>query len=114
MGICTDMTTLALPRGQTLRLRDARGARIECLAGSLWITQHGDRRDVTLQPGESFTLDRDGATLLYAFERSLALKLESRPVSARTSWWRRLGHALACHFMKLGMSRAGWRRAYRI
>ena len=114
MSMCTDMATIALSAGQTQRLQDARGARVECLSGSLWITQYGDRRDIVLAPGETFTLDRDGVTLLHAFGRSRALVGESRPVSRDARWWYRVGHALLCHFMRLGMSRAAWRGAYRI
>lgn len=47
--------------------RDARrGDRVECLAGTLWITQDGDPRDTVLGTGESFTADRDGRLLASA------------------------------------------------
>lgn len=35
----------------------ALGRRVECLSGSLWITQSGDRRDIVLGPGEAFDFD---------------------------------------------------------
>ena len=43
-----------------------RGDRIECLSGTLWITQDGDPRDTVLGTGESFTADRDGRLLASA------------------------------------------------
>jgi len=114
MRSCSDVSTLALAAGETTPLRDAKGTRIECLNGSLWITQHRDRRDVVLAPGAAFTLDRDGVALLHAFEPSVALVIESREMPADSPWWKRAGAAFVCYFMRLGMSRVAWRRAYRL
>jgi hypothetical protein len=47
--------------------RDARrGDRVECLSGSLWITQDGDPRDCVLGPGDAFVADRDGRLIASA------------------------------------------------
>ena len=114
MRICTDASRLALTAGQTATLRDAQGTRIECLSGSLWITQEGDVRDVVLGPGEDLRLDRAGATLVHAFKPSLVLVFESRPAAPGASVWQRLLSGLACYFMELGKRPSAWRRAYRI
>ncbi len=114
MRICTDASRLALTAGQTATLRDAQGTRIECLSGSLWITQEHDTRDFVLGPGEDLRLDRAGATLVHAFEPSLVLVLESRPAAPGPSAWTRFVNGLMCYFMELGMRRSAWRRAYRI
>ncbi len=114
MRSCSDVSTLALSAGETTPLRDARGVRIECLRGSLWITQHGDRRDIMLSRGSSFTLDRDGVALVHAFEPSVALAVATRKVAPGTPWWKRAGSAMLCYLMRLGMSRTAWRRAYRL
>ncbi len=114
MRSCSDVSTLALAAGETTPLRDARGVRIECLRGSLWITQHGDRRDIMLSRGGSFMLDRDGVALVHAFEPSVALAVATREVAPGTPWWKRAGSAMLCYFMRLGMSRTAWRRAYRL
>ncbi len=37
-----------------LRIAHPLGMRVDCLEGSLWITQDGDLRDVVLQAGQSF------------------------------------------------------------
>ena len=49
---------------QQLRLRNASGWVVESCGGTLWITQEGDARDVLLNTGERFTLDRDGKTIV--------------------------------------------------
>jgi hypothetical protein len=36
-------------------------------AGSVWITEQGNPRDVVLRPGQSFTLARSGLALVEAF-----------------------------------------------
>ena len=59
-------SSVLLPRGVTARLSARRGDRVECLAGTLWVTQDGDPRDVVLGAGDGFTVDRDGRTLVSA------------------------------------------------
>ena len=49
-----------------LELDDAEGELIEAIEGILWITQDADPRDVILEPGQSFTVDRPGLTLVSA------------------------------------------------
>jgi len=61
-------TTTRLAHRKILDLRNRTGDRVECLDGSVWITQDGDPRDVILGAGESFTLDRPGTALVYALE----------------------------------------------
>ena len=58
--------TLDLAREQGVRLTDARGTRIACRSGALWITIDNDPRDVTLGAGESTTLDSCAGTLVQA------------------------------------------------
>jgi hypothetical protein len=61
---------LCLRRNQNLALRDGQGWRVRTLSGVVWITQDQDSRDIVLQPGEMFTLDRNGISLLTAFENA--------------------------------------------
>ena len=58
--------TLRLRAGRTLRLPDAAATRIRCCAGTVWITQENDPRDIFLAPGDCFTLDRPGVALVRA------------------------------------------------
>jgi uncharacterized protein (AIM24 family) len=70
-----------------LALRDARGRTVKCVSGSVWLTMEGDRRDVVLNPGASFVVDRDGLTLLAAQQPS-AVQVS---VQNRTNhWWDRV------------------------
>lgn len=55
-----------LPRSRHMQVIDGRGSAMHCLAGSVWVTQDGDPRDIVLTAGDSFTLDRDGVAIVYA------------------------------------------------
>jgi hypothetical protein len=55
------------------RLGRLRGGRIECLAGIVWLTLDGDRRDIILQPGESFVVDVDALVLACALDGAPAV-----------------------------------------
>lgn len=70
MRFDTDQASLRLERTQSLRVCGALNTRIDCEDGCLWITQDNDIRDIVLQRGESFTLDRAGVAILYACSRS--------------------------------------------
>lgn len=61
-----NLTATRLARRGLISLRDRVGEQIECLEGSLWITQEGDVRDVVLEAGNTFTLDRQGTAIVYA------------------------------------------------
>ena len=67
MGLDTEaLCTKRLARGGALRLRDAAGCTVMCCAGTVWITQENDARDIFLAAGESFTFDRKGLALIRA------------------------------------------------
>lgn len=71
-----------LGRGAIRRLAAKSGDRVECLRGTLWITQDGDLRDTILRPGESFDFERPGKALLSAFDDSRYLLLQACPQGA--------------------------------
>lgn len=75
MKIILDDSRVDLRPEQVLRLDDAKGVRVVCLSGALWITQYHDLRDVVLSAGASFTLDRAGVALVSAMEAS-SVRLE--------------------------------------
>ena len=57
-----------LRRGQSLKMRDAAGCTVMCCAGTVWITQENDARDIFLTAGQRFTFDRPGLALIRAEE----------------------------------------------
>lgn len=54
MKIRLSHSEVELARRQVMSLKDAAGVRIVARAGSLWVTQDHDRRDIVLGEGESF------------------------------------------------------------
>jgi hypothetical protein len=66
MATLTHRTEVQLAREEFLVLKDIRGTTLRCLDGSVWLTLDHDVRDIVLEPGDSFVVDRDGGTLLYA------------------------------------------------
>ena len=58
---------LRLSRGQTLKMQDAVGSTICAREGTVWITEENSRKDVVLEPGSCFRVDRPGLALVQAF-----------------------------------------------
>ena len=73
----TDLLRAArdLPKTGLFRIHDGQGQRIECLQGCLWVTQESDPRDIILEAGEGFTIDRAGETFLSALSDARFLVL---------------------------------------
>ena len=71
MKLVINPTELSLVPKQQVKVRAAAGHTLVCHRGQVWLTQHHDTRDVILQAGEAFALDRDGLALVQAFEPSL-------------------------------------------
>jgi len=55
-----------LQQQELLTVRDGKGWKVQSLAGAVWITQEGELDDVILEAGESFTVERDGLTVIQA------------------------------------------------
>lgn len=65
---------LRLARGQTLKVRDGAGSTICAREGTLWITEENSRKDVVLEPGQCFRLQKPGVAIVQTFaEASLSL-----------------------------------------
>lgn len=58
--------TIVIQPSRPVDIQDGLGLKIEALCGTVWITQSGDLRDVILTRGESFTLDRNGLSIVSA------------------------------------------------
>src|SRR5215813_12800214 len=55
-----------LAPNELVRLDEARGTTLRVTRGTLWITLENDTRDVVLTAGDSYTIDREGLTLVEA------------------------------------------------
>ena len=55
-----------LAPGELVQLDGARGTTLRVTRGTLWLTLENDLRDVVLTPGDTFTIDRGGLTLVEA------------------------------------------------
>src|SRR5450631_780563 len=94
MMISFDEANLEVRRQQVLSLRDASGVRLRCTRGSLWVTQEGGGQDIVLAPGECFTVERDGLTMVSALKEGSVL-IASAPtrhvdnIGARMRRWLR-------------------------
>ena len=92
-GTRVDMSTR-----ETVALPDVRGATLRVLRGTLWITQQDDSQDVVLRGGDTWTVERDGLTLVEAQECAI-FRIVGRQIAppARTAptGWIRVREALA-------------------
>ncbi|MEO5883643.1 MAG: DUF2917 domain-containing protein [Caldimonas sp.] len=70
-----DSRTLA--KGRIRRVHHPLGHRVECVSGTLWVTQDGDLRDIVLSAGESFAFDQRGGALISALDDARFLLLET-------------------------------------
>ncbi len=68
-----------LKRDGFLRIVDGRGRSLAVFRGLLWVTQDGDRRDIFLRAGQTFTIDQPGTTIVEALEDSSLLVLDPEP-----------------------------------
>jgi hypothetical protein len=82
MNINLNEAVINLGKRQSLKICDGEERRIVCRRGRLWITQECDTRDIMLVPGESFTLDRRGLTLVTALQNAQLFVEERRPQSS--------------------------------
>ncbi len=69
-------TPVYLNAGELLPIEDGAGLEVQCLLGTLWITQEGDREDRVLHRGDSFVLDRLGLSLVTALLGSALLVVQ--------------------------------------
>ena len=86
---------LRLKNANLLTLDDSLDVSIDCLEGSLWITQDGDPRDVIVPAGRSFRIDRTSRVMVFATSDA-SLQITSQParliakVSNGLGWLARL------------------------
>ncbi|HRH85752.1 MAG TPA: DUF2917 domain-containing protein [Rubrivivax sp.] len=64
-------TDLKLPaiwlrHGELHRIVDGKGAVVQCLSGTVWLTQQSDPRDLVLEAGDEAPIERDGTSIVSA------------------------------------------------
>lgn len=85
---------LCLTHHAPIRLLSARGVRIHCTAGVVWLTVAGEAGDILLRPGDSHLVRGRGLALLEAIgSGQVRFEKAARPLSTflRAQWqqWRR-------------------------
>jgi hypothetical protein len=70
-------SSIVLRKGEIRRIPNSLGRRIEALSGSLWVTIDNDVRDIVVEPGEGFSVDRSGDTLISAMADSRFVLLDA-------------------------------------
>lgn len=75
-------TAHTLSKGSLFRIHEGRGLRVECVSGCLWLTQARDPRDVVLESGQGFTIERGGDTYLSALDESRFIVLHGTAATA--------------------------------
>ncbi len=59
-------TIIDLGARESVPLSDLRGVTLRVTRGTLWITQQDDTQDIVLRPGDNWTIERQGLTLVEA------------------------------------------------
>lgn len=62
--------SVRLQKNQSLEIDGAIGWTVTALSGTVWITQDRDVRDVVLDAGQSFVLDRNKSALIWSLATS--------------------------------------------
>lgn len=82
---------ICLAGGRPLRLSEARGVRVTCLFGTIWITMAGEVADLILHAGDSCQIARNGLTLIESIGCG-RLRLERPAPSWIEKLWGATGH----------------------
>ena len=89
-----------LSAGELIGLDGGRGTTLRVTRGMLWLTFEGDTRDVVLEAGDVFTVDRGGLTLIEAQGNATVCVMahhveELRLRNGRPTLWARVSEWLA-------------------
>ena len=95
MNIELSQNGFCLKPNQVATIRGGRGKTVVCHSGSVWVTQVGDPRDVILNAGESFRLDREGLAVVQALEPGAISIAQAKPQTRATRLAALLKSALA-------------------
>lgn len=71
--------SLGLARGSMLRIEDGRDILLYVWEGEVWLTEERERQDRLLKAGQWHRLERQGAAIGYALERSVVTLTAPEP-----------------------------------
>ncbi|MES2510592.1 MAG: DUF2917 domain-containing protein [Pseudomonadota bacterium] len=74
---CMRPSVREIATDRILEIKQGAGMKLECLEGSVWVTLDGDLRDVILEPGQAFTVDRDQRILIQALDSARVRLVQS-------------------------------------
>jgi hypothetical protein len=66
-----DLEPITLAARSVHRIDNAKGTKVTCVRGVVWVTQEHDARDIILAAGQSVVLDRRGLAVVFAFKDAL-------------------------------------------
>lgn len=69
------LPAISLRHGDAHRIDAGKGLWVQCLTGTLWLTQDNDPRDIVLEPGDGATIERDGLSIVSALSDARFLLL---------------------------------------
>lgn len=67
---------MQLHKGDLLKLKGARGARLTTISGTAWITVERDARDIVILPDDSFIVPSDGSVFVGPLSGTVTLDLQ--------------------------------------
>ncbi len=97
-------TIIEMSPRETVTLPDVRGTTLRVARGTLWITQEDDSQDIVLRTGDTWTVERNGLTIIEAqsdsnfcvIGRRVEALVRNRTKAARgISAWDRVRDSLA-------------------
>jgi hypothetical protein len=83
MDTALHSTRFSLWKDGLIALRDGQNTRVDCLQGSVWVTQEGTIKDEILEAGESLVVRQPGLTLITALIPAIVAFAEPAGASRR-------------------------------
>jgi Protein of unknown function (DUF2917) len=110
MWIKTANARMALTAQRATRLNRACGATLRGLRGTAWVTIDGDRRDIVLEPGDSFVVDSSQPLLILPLRDDATIEVVSAAAPQRCAGAGEAGHGLGRALLRL--LRQAWGRTF--
>ena len=81
----SDAVEVGLSEGEVFSTRgDARGTRLEAVAGKFWVTQTGDAQDYLLRAGQTFVVSSPGKVVVMGIPKGSLRVKPARPTALKS------------------------------